>query len=261
MNAGGALYESAQHGVPTERSQMATRRESGTGPVRRVWRARAERAVWLEALGSSLGGGEGGLAVRSWKGEYGSLLLRCFSKNAASTSQAPRGSKSPAISAILADMRLAPLFALACVLACSLGSVGDLNRRDPERFRMLRGGATQDSRTGLVWAARDSNRELSWPEARTHCHQKGDPAKPGEWRLPTIQELRSLYDPAASQPCGDVRCQAPPEIALSSPYQWSGTARGARRRGYFDFQHGSELAPIARPTLSRHVLCVRAPLS
>ena len=33
---GGPLYESAPHGVPCKRSQMATRRESGTGPVRLV---------------------------------------------------------------------------------------------------------------------------------------------------------------------------------------------------------------------------------
>ena len=33
---GGPLYESAPHGVPYERSQMETRRESGTGPVRLV---------------------------------------------------------------------------------------------------------------------------------------------------------------------------------------------------------------------------------
>ena len=31
---GGPLYERAPHGVPYERSQMETRRESGTGPVR-----------------------------------------------------------------------------------------------------------------------------------------------------------------------------------------------------------------------------------
>ena len=33
---GGLLYESAPHGVPYERSQMETRRESGTGQVRLV---------------------------------------------------------------------------------------------------------------------------------------------------------------------------------------------------------------------------------
>ena len=33
---GGRLYECAQCGVPYERSQMETRRESGTGPVRLV---------------------------------------------------------------------------------------------------------------------------------------------------------------------------------------------------------------------------------
>ena len=32
----GPLYESAPHGAPYERSQMATRRESGTRPVHLV---------------------------------------------------------------------------------------------------------------------------------------------------------------------------------------------------------------------------------
>ena len=147
----------------------------------------------------------------------------------------------------------AALAVIAAGLACSAG-----DEATEPRFARLAVDVVRDAYTDLAWTARDTGRELSWPDAEGHCRALADSGG-AAWRLPSIEELAELYDTSMEQPCGEAAiCRIDPAIYLSSPYQWSATAPQPDRRFYFDFALGSRLAPLIRPTLTRRALCTRA---
>jgi hypothetical protein len=148
---------------------------------------------------------------------------------------------------------------IALFVATSACSPGDEQQPSPSaarRFAAAGEGVVHDSRTGLLWTAHDAGRELAWDAAQGHCNELA-PVGGGAWRLPSIEELAALYDESQRQACDGGTCRVDPAIDLASPYQWSATARGENRRVYFDFRHGSELAPLLRPGLTRRALCTR----
>jgi len=138
--------------------------------------------------------------------------------------------------------------------ACSAGDAPGPSRADAARFVAVEAGVVRDARTGLLWTARDSEREHSWHEAERRCREL-ELGGQETWRLATIEELQALFDAEQEQACGDWTCRVDPAVDLASPYQWSATPRGESRRLYADFRHGSELAPLLRPDLARGVLC------
>lgn len=144
--------------------------------------------------------------------------------------------------------------AIAAAFACSAGDEPSV-----PRYATSATGVVRDIRAGREWTARDSGREMSWPEADRHCRALDHEAAGQAWRLPSIEELAGLYVTSADQPCGkEASCRVDPAIDLSSPYQWSATAPKPDRRFYFDFALGSRLAPLIRPSLTRRALCTRA---
>jgi len=149
---------------------------------------------------------------------------------------------------------LALIAVIAAAVACSAAE----ERAEP-RYALLATDVVRDARTGLMWTARDSGRELSWPDADEHCRALARGSGDLAWRLPWIEELALLYDTSMEQPCGKAAiCQIDPAIDLSSPYQWSATAPQPNRRFYYDFAFGSQLSPLIRPTLTRRALCTSA---
>ena len=142
---------------------------------------------------------------------------------------------------------------LAAIVACSSGEETTARRLTP-----LGTEGVRDARLGLVWTNRDTDRELSWPDADQHCRALAPGSEGTRWRLPSIEELASLYDTSMEQPCtSTATCRIDPAIHLSSPYQWSATAPQPDRRAYYDFALGSQLAPLIRPALTRRALCTR----
>ena len=146
---------------------------------------------------------------------------------------------------------------LVAASACSASDEPDPSRAGTPRFVIADEGVVRDGRTGLLWTARDTGREQAWQAAERRCRELA-PGASDSWRLPSTEELAALYDASQAQACGDDVCRLDPAIDLSSPYQWSGAARGEGRRVYFDFQHGNALAPLLRPGLTRRSLCTRA---
>ena len=143
--------------------------------------------------------------------------------------------------------------AFATVLACS--SLGD-----PTEERSTSLGASRESvaRRELLWTSRDFGQGLSWRDADMYCRGLSNRMGSAGWRLPSIDELESLFDSAMGHACGKAMvCRIDPAIHLSTPYQWSATAPSRDRRFYFDFSQGSQLSPLIRPSLSRGTLCVR----
>ncbi len=66
--------------------------------------------------------------------------------------------------------------------------------RAADRFVDNGDGTVTDTKTGLMWAALDNGSNISWLNADTYCLNY-DGGGYGDWRMPTLTELESLYDP------------------------------------------------------------------
>ena len=54
-------------------------------------------------------------------------------------------------------------------------------------------GTVKDAKTGLMWAAKDNGRDVTWQEAKEYC-EKYRGGGYTDWRMPTQDELAGLYD-------------------------------------------------------------------
>jgi hypothetical protein len=124
-----------------------------------------------------------------------------------------------------------------------------------------------DASTGLVWARRDSGpSDLDWNQAKTYCSNLtlGGSSR---WRLPSIAELETLYDPSSG-----TDCHIRPPLHLTGCSVWSSTmldrARGSPGWGttmpcawYFNFRKGKGNWRTLGPDLflRTRALCVRNP--
>lgn len=63
-----------------------------------------------------------------------------------------------------------------------------------DRFVNHGDGTVTDTKTGLMWAAKDNGSLINWQNALSYCKNfsGGDHT---DWRMPTLVELASLYDP------------------------------------------------------------------
>jgi hypothetical protein len=85
------------------------------------------------------------------------------------------------------------------------------------------GGVWSDPATGLMWTRKDNGYALRWQPAAEYCRnlQLGGYS---DWRLPTIDELKNIYNPAARAACGlegYAVCQIKGNIRLTSGVVWS----------------------------------------
>lgn len=62
-----------------------------------------------------------------------------------------------------------------------------------ERFVDHGDGTVTDTETSLMWAAVDNGKPINWPDALSYCQQYSGGGHV-DWRLPTLDELASLYD-------------------------------------------------------------------
>ncbi|MCR4321310.1 MAG: DUF1566 domain-containing protein [Candidatus Brocadiaceae bacterium] len=68
------------------------------------------------------------------------------------------------------------------------------------RFQLVLGNAAVlDKETGLVWEKSPDTTTRTWTNAVYYAYNKNVGGR-GGWRLPTVEELRSLIDPTQSSP-------------------------------------------------------------
>ena len=63
-----------------------------------------------------------------------------------------------------------------------------------DRFVDHDDGTVTDTKTGLMWAAKDNGNLINWQAARSYC-QNYNGGGHTDWRIPTLTEISSLYDP------------------------------------------------------------------
>jgi hypothetical protein len=102
------------------------------------------------------------------------------------------------------------------------------------RWVAVEKGVVEDTRTGLQWTAADNGADINWKDAGSWCI-----SKKLRWRLPTLQELLSIYVPATGSngvACGQASCHTYVEFKLTGSWFWSATPVGK------DAYDGIELA-------------------
>lgn len=118
-----------------------------------------------------------------------------------------------------------------------------------------------DPDTGLTWTKADNGSDINWNDAKAYCSN----LRLGgytDWRLPTIDELQSIYDPGI-----DVLGYLP-DVAVTwyvhvkgnlklVNVQWSSTQKNAREPLIFDFVTGKRSSYLLGTRYVEHALCVR----
>jgi uncharacterized caspase-like protein/sRNA-binding protein len=74
-------------------------------------------------------------------------------------------------------------------------SVNEIKR--DSRFIAYDNGTVLDTRTNLMWAARDNGKHINWANAKSYCENYSGGGY-SDWRMPTQDELAGLYDAAST---------------------------------------------------------------
>ena len=109
-----------------------------------------------------------------------------------------------------------------------------------DRFLAYCNGTVLDTQTNLMWAAKDNGEDINWKSARRYCENyRGGGYK--DWRMPTPNELASLYDNNKSRPA---ECNTSISIHVATEFinitcfaPWASEKR-ASEAAYFNFYRG-----------------------
>ena len=102
-----------------------------------------------------------------------------------------------------------------------------------DRFVSHDDGTVTDTKTGLMWAAKDNGIPINWPDALSYC-QNYSGGGHTDWRMPTLAELASLYDPKYKNKGG---YHVTKLIDTSAETCWASETRGYKA-ARFNFTYG-----------------------
>lgn len=113
-----------------------------------------------------------------------------------------------------------------------------------ERFTDNGDGTVTDHQLGVMWAKTDNQGDINWRQADLwvkYTFPDTIEAKYGNWRLPTLAELQSLYvkdkkSKGYETDCGQ-RVKIVPEIKLSCGWVWT-SETSAIQAYIFNFHRG-----------------------
>jgi hypothetical protein len=144
------------------------------------------------------------------------------------------------------------IFAIALFLSLSYIQAG-------ERFIDNGDGTVTDTLTNLMWAKDDNMGDITWHDAEVYC--KNPPIagyRYSDWRMPTIEELKSLYDEDSKgyeADCG-LRVKIFPNIALTCAWVWSSDTQAISAYA-FSFRKGYQYSTLRLNTKNFRALPVR----
>ncbi len=101
------------------------------------------------------------------------------------------------------------------------------------RFTRHESGMVLDNQTGLMWAPQDNGSNVDWQEVKSYCENyRGGGFS--DWRMPTQDELASLYDKKWQNKDG---YHLTDSISITHRCFWASKTRGSASGG-FDFGYG-----------------------
>ena len=100
------------------------------------------------------------------------------------------------------------------------------------RFIAYDNGTVLDTKTNLMWAAKDNGSQIDWQSAKSYCENYNE-AGYKDWRMPTLEELSGLYDASIDKKFHLTRL-----IKLSWGNQWTSETIGSSSRT-FHFKTGA----------------------
>jgi len=117
-----------------------------------------------------------------------------------------------------------------------------------------------DLETGLVWDRFPGATPVAWPDAVAACNAS-DAGGRGGWRLPAVEELRSLVDPSVAAPGPTLPAGHPfvgVPVSDPSPVYWSATTVAGRADLAWGVElNGGTVRDGGKQGLGRLVWCVR----
>jgi hypothetical protein len=128
-----------------------------------------------------------------------------------------------------------------------------------ERFIDNGDGTVTDTQTQLMWAASDNMGDINWHNAKIYCE---NPPIAGyrysDWRMPAIEELRTLYDKKLDRyetDCG-LRVRTHPSFRLSCAWVWSSEHKAISAYA-FSFRKGYQYSTLMMDSKHFRALPVR----
>jgi hypothetical protein len=102
------------------------------------------------------------------------------------------------------------------------------------RFIAYNDGTALDTKTNLMWAGKDNGSDINWQDAKSYCenYRGGNYT---DWRMPTLNELSSLYDRCKTNRHGACVIDL---IEITELYVWA-SETGDHVSAYFRFGSGT----------------------
>jgi len=108
------------------------------------------------------------------------------------------------------------------------------NRRDGH-FIAYDDGTVLDTKTNLMWAAIDSEKNINWQDARSYCENYRGGGY-SDWRMPKQYELARLYD-GTKQSTAGARITDLIQLTTTHGWTWAAETEGSRASA-FNFSEG-----------------------
>ncbi len=152
-----------------------------------------------------------------------------------------------------------PMVDVLCAQSAAAGSSEAVGAEN--RWKNLGTGVLKDTRTTLEWLQDDSGEDIDWSDAKSYCDGKRN-----GWRLPSLQELRSIYDEHEhGVRCAQTICKVSSQFHLTGTWFWSATQVGKDSADGIELAwgvlmaNGAQTQAVREASYGSHALCVRGP--
>ena len=120
------------------------------------------------------------------------------------------------------------------------------------RFIAHKNGTVSDTKTNLMWAAKDNGSDIDWENAKSYCENYHGGGYT-DWRMPTQDELAELFDRSI---IGNNDYHLNPLITLTASCLWASETR-RNAAAYFHFRYGTRHLTHQSNSVNGRVLPVR----
>lgn len=129
-----------------------------------------------------------------------------------------------------------------------------------DRWEHPGNGILKDTLTQLEWSQDDNGDDIDWHDAKSYCDGKHN-----GWRLPSLQELESIYDKhERGVPCAHAICKVTSQFHLTGAWFWSATQVGKDSTDGIELAwgvvmvNGAPTQNVREASYGSRALCVRS---